>query len=434
VTEPLFTGSAPRLWLRVEQDADKPYYARVPSTLADGFVVNANLVEHSPASVSAFLDQFEKPFIVDPMSYRFERVAWHTRERDGEIENKRNYRRLWEKYANGVDGLSGDPLVDRGTRRIASEQAALRFCANVIEFQDRRLRSAWLDDGAQYVGMDRMFGYALAPAAYVAPYRVVGEAEDPSQDIDGLVTLATATASLGRPPVVAVLPILGSVLEDIACMRRLAGGIGRSGAAVALIWPVGLTAFDLADSPGLFTGLTVLLRGLREAGLEAGMLYGGFYSTLLRGFGSMGFSHGLMYGESRGLEPAPGRPSTRFYFPPLHESLPYSIAEQLIAGLGGSEYLRRVCACDLCQALVADGSLGAYFATYVPAGSKRPFPTPEALDLNRMHYLFARGRELEFVRPRPETQLITDLLRAVDEFPPASTRVMRSWASRLNSA
>ena len=434
MTEALFSGTAPRLWLRVEQDADKPFYARVPAGLADGYVVNANLIEHSPASVGAFLDQFERPFIVDPMSYRFERVAWHTRERDGEVENKRNYRRLWEKYANGVDGLSGDPLVDRGTRRIVSEQAALRFCANVIEFQDRRLRSAWIDDGAQYVGMDRLFGYSLAPSAYVAPYVVVGEEDDPVRDIDRLVMFATATASLGRPPVVAILPILGGVLEDIACMRRLASGIALSGASSVLVWPVGQSAFALADSPSLFTGLTVLLRGLREGGLETGMLYGGFFSTLLRGFGSLGFSHGLMYGESRGLDPAAGRPSTRFYFPPLHESLPYTIASQLIAGMSGQEYLDRVCGCELCQALVAEGSLAEYFMTYVPDGAKRPFPTSAALDLNRMHYLFARGRELDFARLRPESQLIADLLRAVDEFPPAATRVVRSWAGRLNSA
>jgi hypothetical protein len=144
---------------------------------------------------------------------------------------------------------------------------------------------------------------------------VVGEDYDPVRVIDRLVMVTTATASLGRPPVVAILPILGGVLEDIACMRRLASGIAQSGAGSALVWPVGLSVFALADSPSLFTGLTVLLRGLREAGLETGMLYGGFFSTLLRGFGSLGFFHGLMFGESRGLDPAAGRPSDSLLLP-----------------------------------------------------------------------------------------------------------------------
>ena len=175
----IFAGPAPRLWLRVEQDADKGFYAQIPPDTADGFIVNANLVEHSPAAVGAFLDKLERPFVIDPMSYRFDRTAWHTRSRDGEVSNKRNYARLWQKYAAGVDGLTGDPLADRGIRGIATEQGLLKFCANVIDFQDRRLRAEWVEDGAAYAGMERLFGFQLAPSAYVAPYLVIGEGVQP---------------------------------------------------------------------------------------------------------------------------------------------------------------------------------------------------------------------------------------------------------------
>lgn len=429
----LFSAPAPRLWLRLEQDRDKLIYAQIPPDLADGFVVNANLIEHSPASVAAFLDKLERPFIVDPMSYRFERIAWHTRDRDGAIENKRNYGRLWQRYSDGVDGLTGDPLSDRGARGITSEQAVLRYCANVVEFQDRRLRAEWVDDGAQYVVMDRLFGFQLAPVAYVAPYVVVGEG-DPTSDIDTLVTLASATASLGRPPVAAVVPLLPHVLADIDCVRRLATGIATSRVQSALVWAVGVSAFELADEPELFTGLAVLIRGLRDAGLESGLLYGGFFSALLRGFGATGFSHALMYGESRDLEPTAGRPPMRFYVPPLHGFFPYAVAQDFVSRISRDDYLSTFCDCELCQALIDNGSLGSFFETYVPAGSKRPFPTPAALDLNRFHYLLARGRELEFARARPEPQLIADLLEAIDQFPPTATRVLRAWAVRLRSA
>lgn len=433
MTDVLFAGQAPRLWLRVEQDADKGFYAQIPPNTADGFVVNANLIEHSPSSVSAFLDKLERPFIVDPMSYRFDRPAWHTRERDGEVDNKRNYSRLWQKYAGGVTGLTGDPLTDRGIGRIASEQALLRYCANVIDFQDRRLRAEWLEDGAQYVGMDRLFGFQLAPSAYVAPYLVVGDGE-PSRDIDALANLVAATVSLGRPPVIAVVPIRPSVLADVDCARQLAARISWARAHSALIWPIDVSAFDLADSPELFTGLVVLIRGLRDAGVETGLLYGGFFSTLLRPFGATGFSHALMYGESRGLDPTNGRPSMRFYIPPLHASFSYAVAQELLQGMSGSEYLDLVCDCDLCRALVAEGSLVPYFETHVPDGAKRAFPTPAAVDLNRFHYLFARRKELEFARVRAEPQLVADLLAVVDRFPPPATRVLRTWAARLRSA
>ena len=68
----LFAGRAPRLWLRLEQHADKPIYAQLPAGTADGYIVNANLVEQSPAACASFLGDRGKPFILDPMSYRFE--------------------------------------------------------------------------------------------------------------------------------------------------------------------------------------------------------------------------------------------------------------------------------------------------------------------------------------------------------------------------
>jgi hypothetical protein len=433
VSKVLFEESAPRLLLRLEQDSDKGYYAQIPPDTADGFIVNANLVEHSPASVSAFLDRLERPFIIDPMSYRFERPAWHTRDKDGTVENKRNYARLWRKYSAGVRGLSGDPLTDRGMNSIASEQDLLKFCANVTEFQDRRLRAEWLDDGAQYLGMDRFFGFQLAPAAFVPPYLVVGEGEA-RQDITALTNMAAATVSLGRGPIVTIVPVLPRVLADIDCVLELAARLAWSRTNGVLLWAVGTSAFELADTPELFTGLVVMLRGLRDAGIEVGMLYGGFYSTLLRGFGASGFSHALMYGETRDLEPSNGRPAMRFYMPPLHDFLSYETAQRLLQEMSGGDYLRFVCDCELCETLIGAGSLDPYFETYVPPGAKRAFPTGAALDLNRFHYLLARRRELEFARSRPEPQLISDLLEVVDRFPPPATRLLRSWAVRLRSA
>lgn len=429
----LFQENAPRLLLRVEQDGDKGFYAQIPPDTADGFIVNANLIEHSPGSVGVFLDKLERPFIVDPMSYRFERLGWHTRDRDGVVENRKNYARLWRKYASDVNGLSGDPLIDRGIGSIATERDMLKFCANVIDFQDRRLRAEWLEDGAQYIGMDRLFGFQMAPAAFVAPYLVVGEG-DPAADIAALTNLSAATVSLGRGPVVSIVPVTPNVLGNVDCMLALAGRLAWSRTNAVLLWAVGVSAFELADTPELFTGLVLLIRGLRDAGVEVGMLYGGFYSTLLRGFGASGFSHALMYGESRGLEPTNGRPATRFYIPPLHDFFKYDTARRLINGLRDKDYLDWVCDCELCLALVEADSLGSYFETYVPVGATRPFPTGAALDLNRFHYLLARRRELDFARSRPEPVLIADLLRVVDRFPPPATRLLRSWAVRLRSA
>lgn len=40
----------------------------------------------------------------------------------------------------------------------------------------------------------------------------------------------------------------------------------------------------------------------------------------------------------------------------------------------------------------------------------------------------------EFVRVRPEAQLIADFLRAADPYPPKATAALRRWAERLGAA
>lgn len=437
MTSELFQGRAPRLWLRLEQHADKPYYAQTPPTLADGYILNSNLVESAPDACASFLDQTGKPFLIDPVTYRFDRAAWYTRlDAQGEPLGKRNYARLWAKYSDGVGGLSGDPLRDGGLGGLKGEQAIVRFCQNVINFQEERLRSVWAQDGAQYV-VDRLpFVGQLAPAAYVTPYPVIG-ASEPGPDIELAGALARATATLARPrPVVAVLPLMPHVSRDLGCLRSLAATVAESGVQAALVWTVGTSALELADDPALFTGVALLLRNLRDAGLQGGLLYGGILSSLLRGFGAASFSHGLMYGEVRGLEPSGGRPQLTFYFPPLRHPLSYAGAAQIVMAMSPAEYLERVCGCAVCAQLVAGDirNLGAYFQTYRPDGAKRDFPTQEALDLNRFHYLLARGAELEFVRARPEGQLIADLLAAADPYPPSESSALRRWAKRLRAA
>ncbi len=437
----LFAGRAPRLWLRLEQHADKPIYAQLPADTADGYIVNANLVEQSPAACAAFLGDRAKPFILDPMSYRLGRAAWYTRDKDGEVTGKRNYARLWERFSKDVPGLSGDPVRDQGGLAITDEIALARFCSNVIDFQETRLAHAWLEDGIQYA-MSPMFtpeqlglDVGLVPAAYVAPYVVIDE--DATTEADRTVLLARLTVAVARPrPVVAVLALTDRTLADRPLLRRIAEALTGSGVVGVLLWPVSLSAAELAESADLFTGVTMLIRQLRGADLEVGMLYGGFLSALLRGFGISGFSHATLYGEQRGLDPSGGRTPANFYFPPLRTFLSFKAAEPLVERRSPTEYSGRICDCQLCAAMVAAGPTGLseYFQTYLPPNATRPIPTAQAADLNRLHFLLARGRELAWARTKTEAELLADLAAAADAYPSRVARVARAWTKRLKVA
>jgi hypothetical protein len=283
-----------------------------------------------------------------------------------------------------------------------------------------------------------MFGGQLAPLGYIAPYLVIGET-DAVEEARRAVLLAKTTATLARPrSVIAVLPLMENALRNPDVLRRVAEDLGESGVAAALIWAVGQSTLQLADDPAKFTGITILSRSLRDASVEVGMLYGGILSSLLRGHGVSGFSHGLMYGEVRDLDPSGGLPAASFYFPPLRQPLRYDFVKQLISGMSPDEYLRGVCDCALCRQLLngeADtAALDAYFATYVPAGGKRPLPKQQALDLNRFHYLLARTDELDLARSMSEPALIAEFLNAAEAYPANAARTVRTWVERLRSA
>lgn len=434
-SETLFAGRAPRRWIRLEQHRDKAPLSLAPETF-DGLILNANLVEHSAASLASFVDGVAKPFVVDPMSHRFSRSEWFIQERDGIATNRRNYSKLWDAYANGVDSLSRDPMVDFGRLPGLSDQDLVRFCENVVSFQENRLRQAWANEATRFVDIESFWGPILSPMAYVAPYVVLGEG-DPWSEIQHAVRLARCTAALGRSkPIAVILPVMEPCLRDFDLMRHLAVSIGDSGANAAFVWPVKLSELQLADDPARFTGLRLLIQTLTDAGVQAASLYGGYLSGLMKEFGSEGISHCLLYGQSRGLDPTGGRPACIHYFRPLRQLVPFGTALEIVTGMSPDTYIDKICSCEVCHALIErDGTVDAYFRSYIPTRATRPIPTAEALALNQVHFLHAQGMDLANLRTSATVVAIRDLLAAADRYSLGSvTTPARRWAERLRAA
>ena len=362
----MLPGRPPRLWLRLEQHDDKAFYANVPE-VGDGLFLNANLAESSAASCASFIDRMAKPFAYDPISYRMENAEWLLSERGHGIE-KRNYSRLWRKLARGIEKWTGEPLRDAGLIAALSDADLARYGRNSIDFQDRQLRDAWLVEAQTFVGMDLLFG-VFSPGVYTAPY-VIQRAGEGGATTSASVALARLTAELGKPrPTQAIIAMEPGVLDDVARVEAIARGFSTSGVRVAWIWTVGFSSLALADRPARFTNYTRLIRLLTDAGIEVGVLYGGYLAALLRFVGVRAISHGLMYGEVRGLSPAGRGPVASFYWPPLHRFLPYRHAHELVHSMSVAEYLERICACDICRQLVSEpGGLGDILPIH-PSGS-----------------------------------------------------------------
>lgn len=431
----LFGQLAPERWMRLEQHRDKDALLLAPETY-DGLILNANLVAGAAPSLASFADKVNKPFLIDPMSHRFARPAWFSRDKDGEVVNKRNYVDLWRQYVRDVPRLSGDPMADSRSLADLDDQGLSMFVANVIGFQESSLRSAWANEVTRFLEIDSLWGPVLSPAAYVAPYAVIGEG-DTRIEIRTAVRMATASAALGRPkPVVVILPVTERTLVDFALVRQLAVAMGSSGAAAALVWPVGLTELELADVPGRFTGLRLLVRTLTDAGLETGVLYGGYVSALLKEFGLRAISHSLLYGQSRGLDPSRGRPACVHYCRPLRQLVSFEEVRDVATVVSAREYIEEFCSCEVCRALLGtDRGISAYFNSYIPERARRPMPTPESMALNQVHFLHASSADLITLRRTPSIVAIGELLDAASRYPlrGAAARARR-WAERLQAS
>ena len=427
----IFDGRSPRLWLRLEQHDDKAFYANVPE-VGDGIVLNANLAESSAASCASFVDKMSRPFCFDPVSYRFTVPEWLLQER-GEGPEKRNYSRLWKKYSSGIEPWSGDPLADAREVMSLSELNLAKYARNTLDYQDFQLRHAWISEAQTFVGMEPLFG-TFAPAAYTAPYLI--QTRDGDRSTVAAASLARLTAELAKPRgTMAVVAMEPDLLDDPARMALIAKLYASCGAHAVWIWTVGLPAIALADRPTRFTNYLRLVRTLSDAGVEVGIMYGGFLAALLRFVGVKAISHGLMYGEVRGAVPAGGGPLPNFYWPPLHRFVNYERAKAMVESMTPSEFLERVCACDICRTLVTEPrGLNRYFEANRPGKATRDFPVRSSLELNRFHFLMARGQEMINLRGGILPELIDQLLVAATEFGDPSKEPLRVWVRRLESA
>jgi hypothetical protein len=428
----LFPGRSPRLWLRLEQHDDKAFYANVPE-VGDGLILNANLAETSAASCASFIDKMARPFAFDPVSYRFGVAEWLLQDR-GAGDEKRNYGRLWKKNSHGVGAWTGEPLRDSAVAASLTPIDLAKYARNVLDYQDCQLRHAWVAEAEAFVGMDPLFG-SFAPAMYTAPY-IIQTRDGGDSTSNAAAKLARLTAELGAPrSVIAVVALEAELLDDADRIADIAKRFAVTGIRAAWIWTVGMAAMALADRPGRFTNYLRLVRTLSDAGIEVGVMYGGYLAALLRFMGVRAISHGLMYGEVRGSLPAGGGPLPNFYWPPLHRFITYERARGLAGSMSRSEFLERICSCDVCSALVSeDDGLDKYFQATRPGKATRDFPVRSSLELNRFHFLLARGREIEELRSRGFAELVDQLLRAVDEFGDPAREPLRAWISRLESA
>lgn len=172
----------------------------------DQLIVSANMVAHAPAAVAGCIAErlVGKPFVIDPMSHVLQHAPTHLLRSPNIPRSETNpVKRTWAKLAEAY----GDVFVSavRAFRPVVPGQFAADAVANsvadvVVQFQEKALKSAF-DSGPDrdLLEFARAGSNAgadpVTPAAVVAPYSFVAEAEAEAWlDVNRRLALAARAA------------------------------------------------------------------------------------------------------------------------------------------------------------------------------------------------------------------------------------------------
>jgi hypothetical protein len=355
---------------------DKRYYNDFPQA-ADGFLVNAHILEHNASAFAALFATQQKPFFVIPETHVFQLA-----DSSYFLDSKGGIRTSWEKLALAYTGpvfaaiaegrnLVVDDFLSPGG---SFQQPLYELTKTVVDFQKVRISYA-------LGGLSRLIDENPAKpiARYlVAPYFMFSSTIDPWYKIS-LEMVKSSIAMKAGHSLYALLCLSNSLLLDENSLQKIVSDYSLPGLDGFLLW---VRDFSEETVPVPFAiGFRKLVEGLRRQGKEVVNMYGGPLSIFLRHFGLTGFAAGVCYKES--ADPTefptggpPGGPVPRFYIPELMIKLPKTEASLALQSLPS---LR--CNCSICSA--------QYTEMFDPST-----PDPLSRELMNRHFLHVRTQEL----------------------------------------
>lgn len=381
-------------FLRLGTHAEADTFRRAARSF-DALVLNANLVEASPAACAALVYQLNKPFIIDPYSYAFAVPHQYLLSRGksktskGDLRPKRSFLGLGQIYFGSASDFVGKRSLQPS--EVAPEELARR----VLDYQSNRLRQAVGDPSETHIASSER----LSPLFRIAPYFPLMDGLDwLSANVRCVAAAVQVDSEAG-----AVVAVESAVLTEHCA--RLVDAYAETGVKRILLW---VDNFDEdranRDMLDLYSDV---IRAFHSRGVQVLNLFGGFFSCIAQSIGLGGFVHGLGYGENRGIIPVlgGGQPPPRYYARPLHTSMSVIDAATIFAPLSAERYLRNVCDCVICERLVNEGGVSNLFSTFAETDEKGRF-TPRAYAHTRFHFLLSRKTEVDgFLRLTPSEKI-----------------------------
>ncbi len=434
--------SPPQYLLRMGSHAER-FYFEWASGLYNALMLNANLVEGTPAACLSLIEALgDKPYVIDPVSHAFALPISYLQsakvdKRTGEISPpspKRTFNRLAARYGEpfvstiGVRSVTPDDFTDTATRCSVVER--------VLAYQRDRLEEERPQGGPLRSPAER-----IQPSVLMVPYFFMNQIITWYQT--NLELVSDAIALRVGLPIYAIVSIDRSLLQDWNVLATIAQGYRGTQADGFFIWISDLVEQQIGKQE--LSNLIRFLQDLCSDGRPIYNMYGGYLSALLSVFGMTGLCHGVGYGERRSIVPVLGGgvPPAKYYLPPLHQTFVFAHAESILAGLSTDEYYSDICSCPVCKNVIENdfqGNFEKYGETEPRVGRQGQLTvrqTANSVRVCRGHYLVARFLELQQARTSDANSLISQLRSAEQKYRHSSgfpaTGYLSVWADEISA-
>lgn len=439
----LANTTPPHYLLRMGSHAER-FYFEWASPLYDALIINANLVEATPAASLSLIEALnDKPYVIDPVSHAFalppgylQSTKINRRTQEKTVSTKRTFQKLAERYgepftsAAGVQPLTPDAFLGASTRQNAVEK--------ILTYQKDRLVEEQPQSGPL-----RLPSGDIQPKVLITPYFFIDQAATWHSTNINMINDAVAL-EMGLP-IYAVVLIDRAILQDLSTLTTIAKDYCDTQVDGYFIW----VSDQIEHAMGIqeVKGFIQFIKMLCSAGRPIYNMYGGYLSALLSVLGMTGFCHGVGYGEHRNVVPVLGGgvPPAKYYLPPLHQIFVFTDAQTILATLSTEEYYNDICNCPVCQSKIENDFQSNFqkygemeFKGLGKRGQEIYIQSSNSVQICRGHYLATRFIEIQRVRRSSPESLISQLHEAEQKYRHPSgfphTGYLHAWAEGISAS
>lgn len=400
---------APKHFLRLGTHAEKEYLKRLKTF--DEVVLNANLIEATTEAMSVFALQMRNdghPFVIDPYTHAFavEPSQIHS-DTQPHGSTKPRVKQTFESLSERFGIPLGDSLGLKSLQPSDLNPVLEDVVARVLAYQKDRLSTA-LEENEEFLGTADD-AESLKPKMVLAPY-FVDEFDSAWREINKrAINIASQIAGAEAAGVIA----FDSRSAKGASLKGLADEYSGLDVSNYFIWP---TDFDeRVQTEASLRDYADFVSALSSSGKTLTAFYGGFFALLLHYRGLGGVSHGVGYGDKRGMEPVSGGgvPPPMFYVRAVRDVVRLGDVAILAANLSPDEYRTRICACTICEGLMAQDGVPGLLADLTETefrttarGEIRAVPAREVYKRVKWHFLLNRMSEVAEIGSTPLDDLV----------------------------